>query len=140
MTQQKSQALKLFEGHVDKAQLRPNPTPTNAPKKPRQLSKEASKLWDKLIPQLEALALATAIDETMLVGLVNWWARYNQAESNLAGVTDLSTTQGARALNAVKVCWSEYRRLAELFGITPVARSSIHVEPPKQDDLESLKL
>jgi P27 family predicted phage terminase small subunit len=142
MSLPKSTSMKLWEGHVNKQELKPNPTPTNAPRKPRGLGREAERLWKTLVPQLETLNLATAIDEATLIGLCEWWGAYVKARDGLNKVDDLSTLQGMRALNATKTTWSEFRRLAELFGLTPCSRSGIHVETKSSadDDLSALKL
>ena len=141
MSLPKSESQKLFENHPNKSLIKPNPTPKNAVRKPQGLSKEAEKLWRKLVPQLQELQLATAIDEASLIGMCEWWAVYVNAQESLKLIENYASIEATRALNASKISWSEFRRMAESFGLTPQARTGIHVEKPHNDDdeLNSLK-
>lgn len=123
----KSASLRMLEGS-HKSTIKKEPQPQNQPVKPRGLGKDASRLWDRLIPQLEKLGLATAIDECGLMSLCNWWGVYCEAQKTLAQVEDLSSLQGQRALNATSKAFDNFRRLAQQFGLSPQARTGINLE------------
>jgi len=124
----KSAKLRRFEGgHKSTIKTEPQPQ-TTPPRKPRGLGMDASRLWAVLIPQLQKLGLATAIDEVALVCLVQWWQVYCDAQKTLAQVEDLSSIAGTRALNAASKSFDNFRRLALQFGLSPVARTAINLE------------
>lgn len=123
----KSASLRMLEGS-HKSLVKAEPTPKGLARKPRGMGRDAQLLWDKLVPQLEKLGLATAIDECGLMSLCNWWGVYCEAQKTLAQVEDLSSLQGQRALNATSKAFDNFRRLAQQFGLSPQARTGINLE------------
>lgn len=129
----KSANLRQLEGS-HKSLIKKEPQPNKSkPSKPRGLGRDASRLWESLIPQLEKLGLATAIDEVALTCLCQWWQTYCDAQKTLAQVEDLSSLQGQRALNAASKSFDNFRRLAQQFGLSPQARTGINLEVSQDD-------
>jgi hypothetical protein len=68
--------LKLIKGNPGKRPLpkdEPQPDPA-IPEKPDYLDAEASKEWDRIVPELERLGLLTQLDRAMLVSYCQAWS------------------------------------------------------------------
>lgn len=136
MSTAKSAAQMRLEGHPNKAAIRENPLADGLPRKPRGLGKHASALWDKVVPELSRLGVATSVDETMLEGLCFWWDVWKRSTEALNNVDDFGSTNGARAMNAVSRSWTEFSRVARQFGLTACSRNGITVAPQGDDELD----
>lgn len=131
----KSEATKLTEGSEAR---RINNEPKPAKSSPRMLrkgsfGKDATRLWTKLVPQLEKLGLATAIDEVALQSMCQWYQIYCDAAKTLSTIEDMGSIEGSRALNSCSKSFDQFRRLATQFGLSPQSRTGISIELSPDD-------
>jgi P27 family predicted phage terminase small subunit len=133
--------LKLIAGNPGGRKLRANePKPTiEPPPAPRWLSTGARAEWDRLVPTLLQLKLLSRLDLAMLSAYCHEYARYVEAQEQVAKASALAFTHngfpivnpwvtiGNGALNQVT-------KLAAEFGLSPSSRSRMSVPPPDSTD------
>lgn len=119
--------------------------PTEEPKCPTYLKGMARAEWKRVIVDLYATGSFTEQDESMLAAYCSAFARWRQAEDDLAKMAALDTaTHGAMImttngnaiqnplLGVVSSSRRDMQRLAAEFGLTPSSRTTIAGK--KQDD------
>lgn len=98
------------------------------PVKPRGLSKEASKLWDAVVPSLVDRRVVTDVDTAILTSMCQLWGLY------LAAVTAATADPTSKeARGAVTGYWSAFDKAASHCGLNPVDRARLSV-PLKNDE------
>lgn len=117
-----------------------------APKKPDALKGEASKCWDRIVPQLIASGVAKSVDESTLQGMCEWWATYRRA---MAALDEMRVAppdrnaevdlKSARQLQMIASrSWQYFTAAAAKFGLTPVDRVRLSLGgDKKQSALEA---
>jgi P27 family predicted phage terminase small subunit len=100
---------------------------------------EAKREWNRIVPQLSALGLLTALDRGTIAGGCQWWAMYVDAVKDIEanGTTFETETgyQGPRPSVALAIkSWQQYLAFAARFGLTPSDRSRLSVPEPKHID------
>jgi P27 family predicted phage terminase small subunit len=145
--------LKRLRGNPGKQALnKREPQPDLAiPTRPGWLLPEAKREWNRIVPQLSALGLLTALDRGAIAGGCQWWAMYVRAVKDIAESgwtftittvkeTPTSTTtttgyEGPRpAVAQMHKCWTQYLSFCARFGLTPSDRSRLSVPEPKPID------
>lgn len=139
----KPSALKQLEGNPGKRTTNtkePRPA-TKIPACPKHLSAEAHKEWRRVSKQLADLRLLTEVDRAALAAYCQAWARWVEAEKEMAkedfrmititekGYPVLSPwfSVADKALKQMKAFLAE-------FGMTPSSRSRVQVEPEGEVD------
>lgn len=132
----KPTALKIVQGNPGKRALNTSePQPRReTPTCPAWLSVEAKREWRKMTPELERLGLLTVIDGAALAGYCQAYARWKQAEALLDREGLVITTQSGYSQPHPAVAIAQkslalVRAFCSEFGLTPAARSSLHVAP-----------
>lgn len=104
--------------------------PSALPKKPKDLTGEASSMWDQTAPQLLEAGHLAKIDGAALESLCRTWAIYHQAAQTLDRDGDAITLKNGRKI--VHPAWKIYTRAAGLLfrytqqlGMTPLSRARI---------------
>lgn len=117
------------------------PQPASAiPTRPGWLLPEAKREWNRIVPQLSALGLLTALDRGAIAGGCQWWAMYVDAVKDIEanGTTYVMTKtgyQGPRPCVGLALkSWQQYLAFAARFGLTPSDRSRLSVPEPKPID------
>jgi P27 family predicted phage terminase small subunit len=116
------------------------PQPDSAiPTRPGWLLPEAKREWNRVVPQLSALGLLTALDRGAIAGGCQWWAMFVDAVKDIEenGTTFTTDTgyQGPRPSVAMALkSWQQYLAFAARFGLTPSDRSRLSVPEPKPID------
>lgn len=106
----------------------------NTPEKPSNLSKYGNEFWDRYIPRLIELGIATELDSPALEQLAYWFGVWAETKDQLQDA-DYSTTATGRLLTANTRAFDAFRRLALHYGLTPLSRGSLTLkEPPTDDD------
>jgi len=113
--------------------------PLGRPLKPRGLSKEAAKLWPKVLDRLEAVGVLAATDVALIARYCEESVRQDRFERTLAKYGDIQVFKdpygGIKC--AQPSCWlsmlnkseTKLRRMEQELGLTPAARASLHVAP-----------
>ena len=115
----------------------PKPT-TAAPSCPAHLSKEAQAEWRRIVPQLLALGLLAKIDRAALSGYCQSWARWVEAEEEIAKTSEVVKSPSGYPIQnpwlsianrALKQCGDFIRE----FGLSPSSRVRVETEQPVSD-------
>ena len=112
------------------------PQPDGEPFEPHELSEEAAKLWDVIVPKLFAMGVATALDSYELACLCEHysdWRRYQQASSE-------AEQPDARLQRMAARSYGLFASTAKKFGLNPSDRQRLTVSPPasEPDELDDL--
>ena len=126
--------------HLAKRRLNePKPT-AGAPNPPTWLKGEALREWKRLVGELDAIGLLTAVDRAAFAMLCQAWGDYVAARADVErmGAT-FTTPKGYVAKNPMVTvrtdAFERWRKLAREFGLTPAARASLAT--PKVDEDEN---
>jgi P27 family predicted phage terminase small subunit len=92
--------------------------------------KEGKALWLKLSKQLDKMKVLTVADGIALEGLIRAYLRAAAADREikkhgLMVKTAWGTLQGNPAVSISRSSWSEVRKFAQEFGLTPSSRSRV---------------
>ncbi len=135
----KPTAVKALAGNPGKRKLSATePRFGGAAKCPAHLSKEARAEWDRVAEELAPAGLLTSVDRAALAAYCQTWARWCDAERQLqkSGVVLKSPKSGFPIQNPyvgiANTALDQLRKWATEFGMTPAARSRIHVEAPDE--------
>ncbi len=101
-------------------------------KPPRGLSRDARKFWNEVVPQLVEACVVDRVDLAILERLARAWGRIKEAELILdrEGLTSVGSKRQLRAhpaLQVLKDAESQFLRISEQVGITPVARTRLGI-------------
>lgn len=129
---------------LPKGEPRPEPVPGPAAGEPPDwLSGEARQIWFQIAAPMVRCGLATSVDQIALARYCTILARWLRAKALLEEKGDFFNVTAAdgRLLGTREAPWSQtFRRLgAQLlqlereFGLTPAARTRIHVERDRRD-------
>jgi P27 family predicted phage terminase small subunit len=141
----KPTAIKLVEGRGgrDRGMRKLEPekeakVDSDIPEKVDWLNEEAEKEWDRITDHLEKAGLLSQIDRAALIGYCQSWGRWAQAEKSLQGEALVGKTKDGQIKTnpRLKIIWQEMQNVwkyLNAFGMTPAARSGLHVNP-KQDE------
>jgi phage terminase small subunit len=125
------------EAHVLNGTFRPdrhgdNPPARGVPVMPADLPAEAKTWWQTYVPDLVELGVAGSIDAPALQMLARWWAEYCEAIEQVGKTKDPELKRRWLAVAGDACKWVE--KLGGKFGLTPVDRVRIKIEPPKAVD------
>lgn len=130
----KPTALRVIEGNPGKRPLPPNePKPmVAAPSCPKHLKPKAKAEWRRISKQLLKLGLLTQVDRAVLAAYCQSWARWVEAEEEVAKRGDVvATTKGNWIQNPYLSVANKAReamtKLAAEFGMTPSSRTRVEV-------------
>lgn len=135
-------AQKRLEGTLRKSRMPKHPVEprVEAPAPPRgkhALTGYAQECWETLVPELKKLKLLAKIDRLALEGLCQAYGRAREADDLIAqhGMLVRDVWDNLRQNPAVSISrasWSEVRRFAQEFGLTPSARSRVEPLPDEE--------
>jgi P27 family predicted phage terminase small subunit len=128
---------KKLEGNRSKRTLNRNePQPTlGLPECPAIVEGEARREWDRKTKELLALRLLTVVHGAALTVYCQAWADWIEAREHLKVEPRVyKTEKGYPVLNPwyyiANNALAQMRGLWNEFGLTPAARTRLHVEPP----------
>lgn len=146
----KPSALKELAGNPGHRPLNADEVkpPVAAPEKPKNMSRAASREWDRMVPKLIALHLLTDIDGKALMAYCECYATWEMAvkEKRRIGLIveePVLSKDGAvvgtkyKANPAVSIELNAAKTMKAFlieFGLTPASRSKLHIEKPKEVD------
>lgn len=138
----KPTAIKRLEGNPGNRPL-PNEPVFSAvfPKKPpKWLSKEAKKLWNELVPQLQSIpGLIQCVDISAVELLCESYAQWKDAAQVIQEYGAVFTTPNGYIQQRPEVAIAQknaklVKELLSEFGLTPSSRSRINIKLPDDDD------
>lgn len=133
-TKSRPTALKILHGERHKDRINPaEPLPRPVlPEAPEDVAPEVRAVWDRTLAELETMGLAFACDQDALLCYCEAVVLHRRASRILRDEPILVDTLGNRegkvrnpAIIVQKDAADRVRKLAEQFGLTPSARSSI---------------
>jgi P27 family predicted phage terminase small subunit len=129
----KPTALKMLQGNPGKRALNANePKPTGIPSCPRHLSAAAKQEWKRISRELIAIGLLTKIDRAALAAYCAAYARWIEAEDNVAKFGHVVKAPSGYPiqnpyLSIANTCLDQIRKFATEFGLTPASRSRLQI-------------
>ena len=112
--------------------------PTGTPDRPEWLDDQAKAAWDELAPLLEAMGVLTRIDGNALARYCRLWSRWRKME---AFIEEKGEMYPLRTEDGGVKCFQQWpqvaianklaqqlTRLEQEFGLTPSARTRIHID------------
>jgi len=139
--------LKILEGNPGKRPLpvnEPKPRPITPPC-PSWLDREAKKVWNRLMPELERLHLMTIVDGEAFAAACQSWAIWVKCQRYLKKVGLTFETPNGYIQQRPEVAigqkaLADFRAFCTEFGLTPASRSriSIKVAEGEEDPMEAL--
>ncbi len=126
--------------------------PKDPPEPPDWLDEAGREVWDQLAPNLRASGLLTVLDVNTLARYCHTWVRWRAAEDFIAmrgpvypimdGSGELKYVQQFPQVSIAHKLAALLTRMEAEFGMTPSARSRIHMDPrliPGEMSEESLR-
>ena len=147
--QPKPTAIKRLEGNPGKRAFNDRePEPTTGCTPPEWLPSGALDEWTRVYPELEALGLATVVDQAALAcwcvavdNLARATAKLRPTEDNPFPEIQL-TESGYECVSGAELmrrqAMKDIRAFCQEFGFSPAARSRISVPERQNDELESM--
>ena len=139
----KPNELKKLEGNPGKRTTNRNePRPAQKiPPCPKHLSNEARKEWRRVSKQLVQLKLVTEVDRAALAAYCQAWARWVQAEQEMANkdfrmitITESGYPVVSPWFGVANKAMQQMRAFLAEFGMTPSSRSRIQVPKENEED------
>ena len=111
--------------------------PAGAPDAPVWLDADSKAAWDALVPQLDGMGVLTKVDQNALGRYCRFWARWRKAEQFIDQHGDMYPLKDDQGRTKCFQQWpqvaiaaklaQQLTRLEQEFGLTPAARTRIHV-------------
>ena len=118
--------------------------PAGTPDRPEWLDDQAKAAWDELAPLLEGMGVLTRIDGNALARYCRLWSRWRKME---AFIEEKGEMYPLRTEDGGVKCFQQWpqvaianklaqqlTRLEQEFGLTPSARTRIHIDRPGEFD------
>lgn len=128
-------ALKKLAGNPGKRPILEDlAAPSSAPDRPRGLSVEARKEWDRITSELAHLGILSCVDRSALELYCATWERWKGSEAAIkqeGAVVDGRANPHVSMANKALMIMKSF--LAE-FGLTPSSRARLHVSEKQEVD------
>ena len=135
--------LKVLEGNPGRRPLnRDEPQYAPTVEKPPDLTPTASEWWDLVVPQLERVGLAQAVDAPSLTLLAEDFSAWKRASALYVSESPV-VARGSTILvsnpllRAVKDFGAAYRQGAAAYGLTAQSRATLSIPDRGFDDLDA---
>ena len=128
--------LKLLEGNPGRRPINenePEPASDNI-RQPQGLDRFGKQAWNQLVPDLDQLGLLTNVDVFVLAAFCDAYSQWRHASKALRKLNPIDEEYRKVAITVEKAR-NEMRLTASEFGLSPAARSRLHVSS-KQDDAD----
>ena len=94
---------------------------------PEWLVGDALDFWNENVPKLQAMNVVDGADQASLIGLSVAWSNWTREQREYE--------TGTGKIHRVNSAWATFDRLAGKFGLNPVDRTKLGVEPaPDEND------
>lgn len=135
----KPTALKKLAGTIRPSRVKNEPKPDGHAAAPEWLEPAARAEWDRLVPELDRLGLATSADRALLVTYCIAWADFVEASEHIAKegriVTGANGVEGRNVWGKVKTDAIEVLiKVSAHFGLSPSTRARLDVPAAEMKD------
>lgn len=140
----KPAALRILEGNPGRRPIKQEPQPRyGAPARPRSLSVEARREWDRLAPEMARLKLLTVLDAGLFTAYCVVWGHWVECERVIAeqGLTQRSPRGNVSIRPEVRLSLrfaEQLRGIVSDFGMNPTSRTRLDVHVGVGDPDEDL--
>ncbi|MBI5863377.1 MAG: phage terminase small subunit P27 family [Planctomycetes bacterium] len=124
--------------------------PEGTPACPEWLDADGRLRWAELVPQLEAMGVLTLVDQGAVARYCHLWARWRKAEEFIAQHGEMYPLKDDKGRTKCVQPWPQVAtanklalqltRLEQEFGLTPAARTRIHVTRKPANNPDNPKL
>ncbi len=125
----KPTALKLLEGNPGKGPLYEEPKPPpGRPTIPAKLSTIAKREWDRVLPILEGMGLASTADRAVIAAYCAAYARWITAERHIVTAESLlgkGNSNKSKWLRIAEDAMKQMIHAAECLGLSPSSRAKL---------------
>jgi len=122
----KPTAQHKLEGTIPMRPRGLEPKPGGVPAKPSYLTAEASRFWDRVVPDLVSLGVAAEIDAPALEQMCVWWGEAKRLAS--------MKKRPGQWIYEFATADKQWRYYAARFGLTPSDRAKIEVGSASDHD------
>jgi P27 family predicted phage terminase small subunit len=117
--------------------LKPPKANRGRPPRPEELSDDAKKEWDRVVPILEEMGILSPLDMAALAGYCHAYAEFNSLQEFLRENGYTETSKNGFSIQRPQVAIMNQaakfmQDFAKQFGLTPASRSRMTM--PEQDD------
>jgi P27 family predicted phage terminase small subunit len=136
----KPTALRILEGNPGRRPIRHEPQPRwSALTRPKLLSVEARREWDRLAPEMSRLKLLTMLDAALFTAYCVVWGHWVDCERVISssGMTQTSPRGIVRIRPEVRLSLryaEQLRSITSDFGMNPTSRTRLDVPVLDSDD------
>ena len=109
-----------------------SPTAGGKLAKPAELGRYGSKLWDQVLPHAESVG-GGECDSESLAGMCRWYNDYRRIQAALVKVSPTNDKYRG-LLYSMATAWRAFVDMAGRFGLTPVDRAKLRVDPKEEKD------
>lgn len=106
------------------------PQPGGSLVRPDEMPKVGLELWDAVVPELEKLNYVSALDQTQMECMCEWWIEYRHW-------CEQETSK--EVLEAKRKAYTLFLEIASKFGLTPTDRRKLRPREPKKEESEFTK-
>jgi phage terminase small subunit len=92
-----------------------------------EMKGHARQLWDRVVPELVRMKVATAVDSAQLFAMCHWWREYRELQT-------LNSMDKYNRMIAMATAYKQFSAIASRFGLTPVDRASLEIEKSTADN------
>ena len=114
--------------------------PEGTPLCPHWLDADAKAKWNELVPKLEQMGVLTLIDQDAVARYCHLWVRWRAAEDFIKKHGEMYPLKDDKGRTKCVQAWpqvatanklaQQLTRLEQEFGLTPAARTRIHIQVP----------
>ena len=114
--------------------------PEGTPPCPDWLDGDAKAKWNELVPKLEQMGVLTLIDQDAVARYCHLWVRWRAAEDFIKKHGEMYPLKDDKGRTKCVQAWpqvatanklaQQLTRLEQEFGLTPAARTRIHIQVP----------
>ena len=121
-----TKTLKLTGGYRKDRHGGKEPEPSGTPEPTRQLEGEGLWCWERNIPKLVKLGLATDLDSEQLTAMCEWMYEYFCWKRK--------TRDPNGRIRNMNTAWANFSKISARFGMTPADRAGMQTEAPEDED------
>lgn len=103
------------------------PRPEGEPYQIEKLEGFAAELWDRVVPELVRMKIATAIDSPQLFAMCQWWQEFRELQSDIEMDPYKRTCAMAGA-------YKQFGAIAAKFGLTAADRANLDIDDGEEED------
>ena len=94
---------------------------TGEPYQIGELDEHGLDLWNRIVPELVKMKIATAIDSPQLFAMCDWWSEYRKFQTD-------KRMEKYKRVCSMAAAYKQFATIASKFGLTAVDRASLEID------------